>query len=144
MAYKFKLATVLRLREIAEEREERLLGKILEQIAQVRQNLVEIAERRGQLVQLRQSELEGRTSAAMLQSSYGQTAALDLAAKQAEEKLKQFEGLRDKQMQIYTAAHCDRELLADLRTEHRTKYQAALALQEQKAMDDNFNARRKR
>ena len=144
MAFRFTLATVLRLREIAEEREERLLGKILLQIAQKRQNIADIAARRKQLIESRQGELEATTSAAMLQSSYGQLAALDLARKQAEEELTKFELLRDKQMQIYSTAHNNRELLADMRTEQRAKHQEGLDLQNQKAMDDNFNARRER
>ena len=144
MAFRFTLATVLRLREIAEEREERLLGQIQQQIGMVRENLTHMAARRVEIQQEREAELRARTSAALLQSSYAQIAALDLARQQAEEKLTKLEALRSEQMKIYTNAHRNRELLADMRETQHGEFVAARALREQKTMDDNFMSRRGR
>lgn len=141
MGFRFPLATVLRLREIAEEREERLLGQILYRIAQVRQNLIDIAERRQNLISTRESDLHISRPAAQLQSSYGQLDALELAKKQAEEQLAKLETLRSQQLVIYRTAHRDREVLAGMRTKQKDKYQADRSLREQKDMDDNFVSR---
>ena len=144
MGFKFSLATVLRLREIAEEREERLLGQILYRIVQGRQNLLDIAERRQKITNNRETELQTHTLAAQLQSFYGQLEAMDLAKKQAEEQLVKLEALRNQQLVIYSAAHRDREVLAGMRTEQKEKYQAARVMREQKDMDDNFISRMRR
>ena len=144
MAFRFTLATVLRLREIAEEREERLLGKILQQIRLLQDNLASIEVRREEIKQEREADLRARTSAAQLQSFYGQLAALELAKQQGQEHLTKLEALRAQQMKLYATAHRNRELLADMRETQREQFLAARALQEQKTMDDNFVSRRSR
>lgn len=141
MAFRFNLATVLRLREIAEEREERLLGQIHFQIGQAQQNLVEISAKRDEILRERQLRLEGKMSAAMLQSSYGRVIAIDLAEKQMKEKLAKLESLRMQQMLAYKNAHRNRELLSEMREEQKKSFNAERTLREQKAMDDNFVAR---
>ena len=144
MAFRFTLATVLRLREIAEEREERLLGKILQQIRLLQDNLASIEVRREEIKQEREADLRARTSAAQLQSFYGHLAALELAKQQGQEHLTKLEALRAQQMKLYATAHRNRELLADMRETQREQFLAARALQEQKTMDDNFVSRRSR
>jgi flagellar export protein FliJ len=144
MAFRFTLATVLRLREIAEEKEERLLGKITQQIVVIRTNLADIEVRREQVVQERESDLHRNIQAAALQSFYGQLQALDFARQQAEEQLKKFESLRAQQMNVYSLAHRNRQVLADMRIEQREAFDTKRTQEEQKVMDDNFVSRRRR
>ncbi len=144
MAFQFSLATVLRLREIAEEKEEQLLAKIVQRIVLTKTNLAEIAARREQVMRERESNLQSNILAAGLQSFYGQLQALDLAKQQAEEQLQKLETLRVQQMMVYSLARRNRQLLGDMRISQREAYEARRTRTEQKVMDDNFASRRQR
>lgn len=144
MAYRFPLATVLRLREIAEEKEERLLAQIVHRVVLTKTNLADIAVRREQVMRERESSLKSNLSAAGLQSFYGQLEALELAKQQAEEQLQKLEVLRVQQMTIYSLAHRNRQLLDDMHVQQRGVYDAQRTRAEQKVMDDNFASRLRR
>ncbi len=143
MAFRFPMATVLRLREIAEEREERLVTQILQQQAQARQTLIDLADRRMGLMRKREDALARKTSAAELLMFQGQIRTVEGLQVSGEKHLGDLEMLRQKQMQVYQAAHRDRELLAGMRAQHLDLYRVEQLRQEQSLMDDNFTARRR-
>jgi flagellar FliJ protein len=141
MAFRFSLATVLRVREIAEEREERLLTQILGQIAKTRQELNDLKAQVDMLLRRSETELTTSISAAQLHITYGQMRALELMQKDVAEQLAKLETLRDQQMKIYAAARQNREVLSALREDQIERYRYLLSRQEQALMDDNFSAR---
>ncbi len=86
MAFEFSLATVLRVRGIVEEREERLLQKILFDISQARQDLehidVQILEAEASRVAKSEKPLIGLE----LHASYGEVMELKQRRKDHEEQ----------------------------------------------------------
>jgi flagellar export protein FliJ len=141
MAFQFSLATVLRVREIAEEKEERLLTQILGQIAKTRQDLNDLKAQVDMLLRRSASELTSSISAAQLHITYGQMRALELMQKDVAEQLAKLETLRDQQMKNFAAARRKREVLSQLREDQLERFQYERSRQEQALMDDNFAAR---
>ena len=142
MSFRFSLATVLRLREIAEEREERLLGRISSQIAQARENLDNVQIQYADLLRRRELELERRMAAAELHISYGQMRALEEMQKNTQDELDKLEALRGQQLKAYEVAHRNRELLEGMREEQLQLFHLEQVRQNQKTMDDVFASRR--
>ncbi len=141
MGFRFPLAAVLRLREIHEQREERLLSQILAQIVQAREAIAAIDVQLAQAAARRETELRGSLAAADLHAAYGLVAMLKERRQFNEEQLAQFEQLRDKQIKVYRAAHQARELLSNMRKQQRESYLAEQNRQQQKVLDDTFIAR---
>ncbi len=142
MGFRFPLAAVLRLREIHEQREERLLSQILVQIAQAREAILAIDVEMVASAATREAQLLGRMSAAELHGAYGLAAMLKERRHFHEQQLGRFEALQEKQIKIYRAAHQDRELLSSMREEQQEAYLAEQGRQQQKSLDDLFIARR--
>ena len=141
MTFRFSLATVLRVREIAEEKEERLLTQILSQIAKTQQELHELKAQVDMLLRRSEDELASSISAAQLHITYGHMRALELMQKDVAEQLVKLESLRDQQMKVYAAARRSREVLSELREAQMERFRYDLLRQEQALMDDNFAAR---
>jgi flagellar export protein FliJ len=144
MAYRFPLAAVLRLREIHEQREERLLTQILAQVTQAREAIVSLDRQIAEASARRETELLQRTPAAQLHAAYGMSALLKERKQFTADQLAQFEQLRDKQIKTYQAAHQAREVLSTMRQKQRDSFIAEQARHQQKALDDMFIARRLR
>jgi flagellar export protein FliJ len=144
MAFKFSLATVLRLREIAADREERLLMQIRQQMAQSQQELVELDARCIAVVAQRESELTHQIPATELQDSYMQISVLEERKRVVREHLLKLETLRLQQMKIYETAHRDLEVIEQIREEKLELFQREQVRREQHDMDDNFAARKAR
>jgi flagellar export protein FliJ len=144
MAFKFSLATVLRLREIAEDREERLLMQIRQQMAQSQQELVELDARCIAVIAQRESELTNQIPATELQDSYMQISVLEERKRIVREHLLKLETLRLQQMKIYETAHRDLEVIKQIREEKLVLFQREQVRREQHDMDDNFAARKAR
>ena len=144
MAFKFSLATVLRLREIAEDREERLLMQIRHQMAQSHQELAALDARCITVIAQRESELTSQIPATELQDSYLQIAVLEERKKVVREHLTKLEMLRVQQMKVYETAHRDLEVIEQIREEKLELFQREQVRREQHDMDDNFAARRAR
>lgn len=143
MGFRFALATLLRLREIAELREERLLGQILNQIAQSRQTLAELEAQRQSLIAQRELALRQTTSAFDITGFYGRMRGIEDQELAGREHLAKLMTLREQQMKIYETAHRNRELLSGLRSDQLEAFQREQIRQEQNAMDDNFSSRRR-
>jgi len=133
---------LLRLREIAEQREERLLAQILGQVAQARQTLADLSNQRQSLLLEREAAIQQRTSAAEIHAYYDQLRTIDELELTCLAQLAKLEASRDQQAKVYEAAHRQTELLAGMRAEKKEHHLRELDRQEQMAMDDNFSSRR--
>ncbi len=144
MAFRFSLQTLLRVREIAEEREERLLTQILGQISSTRQELHTLEVQVQLLLERSERELASSIKAAQLRVTYGHMRALEGMQKDVTGQLTKLESLREQQMKIYAAARKNRELLSDLRESQLASFHYQQGRQEQALMDDNFSSRMRR
>jgi len=144
VTFQFSLATVLRVRGIVEEQEERLLQKILFEITQARETLANIDAAIAGSDVSRQEDIFKPLIGRNLHTSYGELEELKQNKKNFEEQIQKLERLRDKQLKVYEKARRNREMLTDMRDEKRSAYESDIARLEQKALDDNFIARRGR
>jgi flagellar biosynthesis chaperone FliJ len=144
MAFQFSLATVLRVRKIAEEREERILQQILYQISQTAQTLemmnVKIAGSTDSRMAERFKPSNGRT----VHVSYGEIQELKRNRVEVEGQMEKLEQLRMMQVKVYDAARWNREMLSDMQDEKRSAYDSDASRREQKTLDDNYIARHRR
>ena len=141
MAFKFSLATVLQVRKIREEREERMLQQIqfeinqaLAVLAQVDTALERSNLNRREVVFQNQ---EGRD----VHGSYGELAALKQNRSEIQTHLEKLNELRLRQLKMVEAARADREMLTDMQDNQLDAYRMGITKREQKALDDNFGAR---
>lgn len=144
MAFKFPLATVLRVRGIIEEREEGILQKILFDISQTFDGLERIEVQIAESDAARLADILKPSFGRDLHASYGEVKDLKQRRKELEAQIQKLEQARDVQLLIYEAARRDREMLTDMRQKKRTAYDSDLSRSEQKTLDDNYNARRNR
>jgi flagellar export protein FliJ len=144
MKFHFPLATVLRLREIAEEREERTLAQILRELNGVRQTVAELRDRRRSLLGKREQEVGEPISAFQLQYSYGQVYMVESLILEGQQQLIKLERMRQQQTKAYEVARRDREVLTEMRETQLEQFRYRQTRSEQAVMDDNFAARRHR
>jgi flagellar FliJ protein len=144
MSFQFPLATVLRVRGVVEEKEERMLQQINAEIAQAREVLTHIAVEIEELDAARRAEVFKSRSGHNIHAAYGRMNELKQNRKMFEDQIVKLEELRDRQIAIYEAARRNREVLTNMHDEKRTAYESDLARHEQKTIDDNFIARRGR
>jgi flagellar export protein FliJ len=142
MGFQFSLATLLRLREIAEDREERHLAQILSQIARTRLSLRECQTQNMNLIRAREGQIRRQLSGAQLQITYNQLRSLELMQKEIQDQLDKLEVVRDQQMKTYEAAHRDREALSQIREKQLQHFRYEQSRREQSTMDDTFASRR--
>jgi flagellar export protein FliJ len=144
MAFQFSLATVLRYRGVLEEREERMLQRILSEISKAQEMQARIDSRIEDLDASRRAVVFKPIAGHDLHASYGEVKELKENKKNLEEQIKKLEQLRDMQLKAYATARRDREILSGMREEKRSEYDSEMARGEQKTIDDNFIARRGR
>ena len=144
MAFQFPLATVLRFRGVLEEREERMLQRILFEIAQVQEAIARTDAQIADSDASRHANLFKPVAGYDLHASYGKAKELQQSKKDLEDHLAKLGQLRDRQFIAYAAARRDREMLTDMREEKRSEYDSDMARNEQKTVDDNYIARRGR
>jgi flagellar export protein FliJ len=141
-AFRFPLATVLRLRESIEQREERALQKIQLEMARVSHQIEQVTTHIAEAQAAREQALRQQIPAVELQTMlWGAQAAI--AKKDALlETLHALEQQRIQQLNVYQAAHRDHETLLNMAAEQRSAYELHQARVEQKFLDDVFMARR--
>ena len=142
MAFRFCLETVLRLRQIAEEREERAMEEILRKVAQQQQELTDLAAVRKQLLEQCETVLLSKTSGMELFFRRGQIRAVEDKEAKGKEQLAHLVEQRQAQMKVYEAAHRNRELLSGMREKQNEIFRRDRARKEQMRMDDIFSCRR--
>lgn len=144
MAFQFSLATVLRVRIIREEREERMLQQILHRINLTMQSIHEVDAQMEHANRARGSELFKPVAGRQVHNEYGEISYLRESRKALCGQLEQLEQLKEKQFVIYEAARREREMLTEMHEKKRGVYDFEMARREQKTLDDNFVARRGR
>ena len=144
MSFQFSLATVLRIRGILEEKEERMLQQILFELTQTREALARTEAEILESDASRCADIFKTRIGSNIHASYGEINELKQKRKSLEEKIEKLEQLRDRQVVVYETARRNREMLTGMHQEQRTAYESGLARMEQKTIDDNFIARRGR
>ena len=144
MSFQFSLATVLRVRGILEEQEERMLQKILFEIAQTRDALARIEAEIAESDASRHADIFKPSYRAQIHASYGEMKELKQNRKDLEEQIQKLEHARDGQIVVYETARRNREMLTDMHEEKRSAYESDVNKREQKTIDDNYIARRGR
>lgn len=141
MAFKFPLATVLQVRQIREDREERMLQQIQFEINQAKSVLeqVDAALERSNLG--RRDVLFQHQEGRDVHGSYGELAALKQNRSEIVAHLEKLDGLRLRQVKVLESARVDREMLTDMKSDQLEAYKSFESKREQKALDDNFGAR---
>jgi len=144
MAFQFPLATVLRLRESIERREERALKKIQMEMAGASRQIEELDAAIARAQRERDGALREPMPASHLQAMLAQTALTIEGRKTLQATLRGLEEQRLKQLKVYQAAHRDHEMLIEMRKQQRNAYLLEQERMEQKYLDDIFIARRHR
>jgi len=144
MAFQFSLNTVLRVRGILEEQEERMLQKILFEIAQTIEAMARADEEMVRLDASRHDEVLKQIIGNQVHDAYGKMMGLKQTRKDLEERLGKLQQLRDRQLVVYKTARQNREMLTDMREVKRGEYESDVSRREQKTLDDNYIARRGR
>lgn len=141
MPFRFSLATVLRVREIAEKREERMLQKIQAEIAQVLLRVDELTGAIAHAHDMRERALQSSIPAGQLHSLLWEADAIIDQKKSLVRHLEVLEQKREEQVAIYQAAHCAREMLTGMLKRQRDAYDRESARGQQRQLDDLFIAR---
>lgn len=142
MAFQFTLHAVLGARILVEEREERLLKKILVEIAHCNQEIACLDEEMSGVNRARSGAVLQQSLGRTLHGDYGQMQELKRVRDMLLSQVEKLEELKDQQLAIYTEARQNRELLTDMRSTKREAYDTDLSRREQSTLDDNFIARR--
>lgn len=143
MAFRFSLATVLRVRESAERREELHLQKALAEIARVNAAIDHETQRIEDARRSRDAALKQAQPAIayQMQSFSSEAEAATARKKVLQEELIRLEQHRRAQMKSYEIAHRDRQMLSDMSAEQRDAYELNQSRSEQKVLDDIFASR---
>jgi flagellar export protein FliJ len=144
MAFQFSLGTVLRVRSILEEREERMLQKILFEISQTLGTLADTEAEIAGSDSARCADVYKPLVGRNVHASYGEVKELKQFRESLLSQIEKLEQLRDRQRAVYDGARRNREMLSDMCEEKRGAYESDMARQEQKTLDDNYIARRGR
>jgi flagellar FliJ protein len=144
MAFQFSLATVLRVRGIIEEQEERMLQKILSEIVRSNEALALTDAAIAKSDASRCADAFKPLLGHHLHASYGEVKELKENRKNIEEQINKLEQLRDRQIKIYEKARQNREMLSDMREEKRKEHESEIARLAQKTLDGIFISRRGR
>jgi flagellar FliJ protein len=143
MAFKFSLASVLKLRQNLEQRELLLLERRYAELAAAQSAYWQaqaalIAERQRQ-----QEELRSGTTAVQLQTGLEYSAELEQQRRRAELKVLEAQTRVREQQEIYWKARQQRDVLQELRQQQFEAYSREQAKSEQRERDEMFLMRRR-
>jgi flagellar FliJ protein len=144
MGFQFSLDAVLQVRGILEEQEERMLQRILQEIAQTREALAQIEAKIAESDAARCGGIFKPVIGHKIHAAYGELEELKQNRQEHQEKIRKLEELRERQLLVYAKARQNREVLTDMCEDKRRAYESDMAHVEQKAMDDVFISRRVR
>jgi flagellar export protein FliJ len=139
--FRFSLASVLRVRESIERREELALQRVEMEVARVKHRIDELTDELARAGEARENALRNSIPAYDLQSMDAQmNAALD--AKQILlDTLQTLQQQRDAQMKLYQVAYNGRQMLTDLLEQKKSEYKQEQDHAQQKRIDDLFASR---
>jgi len=144
MPFRFPLATVLRVRESLEKREERALQRIQLEMARVSHQIEELTARIAKSHDAREQAMAQPIPARDLHTLLWEVQAAGEKKKALRQDLQTLEQQRDQQIKVYREAHRDRETMTDMSNKQRDVYEQEQARAQQKSLDDIFIARRHR
>jgi flagellar export protein FliJ len=139
--FRFSLASVLRVRESIERREELALQRVEMEVVRVKHRIDELTQELARAGEARENALRNSIPAYDLQSMDAQmNAALD--AKQILlDTLQTLQQQRDAQMKLYQVAYNGRQMLTDLLEQKKNEYKQEQDHAQQKRIDDLFASR---
>jgi len=143
MSFTFTLEAVLRSRKSIEEREQRKLEQIKQQLVQARSLLESLNTQLHDLAGSRESAMQQAVAAFQLHALEAARIALQRHQKEATAQLVRLHADWEKQLKLFAAARRDRKLVSEMRDRQREAYQTAQTRQQQKTIDDLFSALRK-
>jgi len=135
MPFRFPLASVLRVRESIEKREEVALQAAQLEVARVRRRIDELTDEMRSAWEKRERALKQSTRANRLQAMQVEINAAMEAKKVLVETLQTLRRRRDEQMKIYKNAHTGRQMLTDLMDQKKSAYEQEQVRAEQKTLD---------
>lgn len=144
MPFQFPLATVLRVRESLEKREERVLQVMQLEIVRVARRVEGLSAAIGHAHATREKMMQQSIPAGHLHSLLWEEQSAVEQKKHLLLELQRLEPERDQQMKIYQNAQRNREMLSDMFNEQRDIYEKESTRTQQKQLDDIFIARRHR
>jgi len=144
MAFRFPLATVLRVKEGLERREERALQRIQLEMARVSHQIEELTAAIERAHAARNQMLQQAVPAGQLHTMLWEARAAEDSKAALRVTLQGLEEQRLKQMKVYLAAHREHETMINLFNEQRNAYELEQTRVQQKYLDDIFIARRQR
>jgi len=144
MAFRFSLATVLRVRESIEQREERVLQRIQLEMARVSRQIEELSVQIERTCDAQIEALQKPIPAGILHGLLWEVQAAEDRRKVLLSTLQTLELQRDKQLKIYQTAHRNHETLISMKREQRAAFELEQARNQQKSLDDIFMARHHR
>lgn len=144
MAFRFALATLLRLRESMEKREELKLEAIQSEIGRLRRLIDALDAEIAADHQALQKSLQNPTEARVVQLTLNQ---IQEKVQQGRDLLLRVEQLllkQKEQLKVYRAAARARQVLSDMHAQKRTEYDEGQIRAQQKFLDDIFASRSQR
>jgi flagellar FliJ protein len=142
MAFHFVFEKMLRLRAGVEHQEEKKLAVIAGEIAKIRAEMADCAQRRNEIRRAALQGVAGGSSGAELQFAV----VCDEAAAELDRKLKvrlrAAEKAQARQLEVYRQARQKREVFERLRDRRFGAYESEAARREQESIDENFLIRR--
>ena len=142
MSFYFPLSSVLRVREAAEQREERMLMEINSEIEVANQSLEEITSKLAQTESARSNSSVVPQHGYHVQAWYGEIEALSENRKQLLERIEKLKNLRSRQMLVYRDARRHREVIDSMRETSFANFEADADRREQRTQDDQHGAQR--
>jgi flagellar export protein FliJ len=144
MGFVFPLATVLRMRESIEQREERALQHIHLEIARVERRIDDLNRHISDAHEARAQALRRVIAASHLHAMLQDTQTAEEHVLALRTSLAALREQRETQRAVYQAAHRDHETLLNLYDAQRKSYQQEQLRAEQRSLDDIFLARTQR
>ena len=144
MPFQFRLATVLRVRESLEKREERTLQIMQLEIVRVLHRVEALSAAIAYAHEAREQAMQSSIPAGHLHCLLWEEQSAAEQRKHLLDNLQRLELERDLQMKVYQDAHRNREMLTDMLHEQREVYVRESMRNQQKQLDDIFIARRYR
>jgi flagellar FliJ protein len=141
MAFQFRFAQILRLKDNLENRERRLLEQIQREVSQTERELAAAKAKITHAALDRLDRLAGGITASEAHSLLSHETALTLHLAQVRTRLEEVTTRREQQLQAYQGARREKETFESLRKRQYQRYSVEEKHQEQKTLDDLFRKR---
>lgn len=140
MPGKFSLASILQLRTLVAEQEERTLMRLQAELATLQTARDRTVDEMAQTARAREATLlaSGGLSAMHLHAFYESESALRSRLGQIDEQIRTFRDLRERQLRIWESARQKQDVLESLRDGEAVRRRVEENRTEQKAAEENF------